>query len=68
MLNGLVCSWFLKGAESMEPAGTEGSKGPSTCSDFSSTAFERKRDILGNLISTFGEHMKISGSSLAWRR
>lgn len=54
MLNGLVCSWFLKGAESMEPAGTEGSKGPSTCSDFSSTAFERKRNILGNLISAFG--------------
>ncbi|KAM7321881.1 hypothetical protein ACRRTK_018722 [Alexandromys fortis] len=51
----------------MEPTGTEGSKGPSTCSDFSSTAFERKRDILGSLISAFGEHMKISGSSLARR-
>lgn len=38
----------------MEPAGTEGSKGPSTCSDFSSDTFERKRDILGNLISAFG--------------
>lgn len=68
MLNGLVYSWFLKGVESMEPTGTEGSKGPSTCSDFSSTAFERKRDILGSLISAFGKHMKISGSSLARRR
>lgn len=52
----------------MEPTETEGSKGPSTRSDFSSTAFERKRDILGSLISAFGEHMKISGSSLARRR
>lgn len=52
----------------MELAGTEGSKGPSTCSDFSSDTFERKRDILGNLISAFGEHMKISGGFLAWRR
>lgn len=52
----------------MEPAGTKGSKGPSTCSDFSSTTFERKRDILEKLISAFGEHMKIRDSSLAPRR